>query len=168
VTVRRKNIRLPARNYVGKRWYFVTVCSNDRRPCFARPQEALALISALRAVSASRAFAIHAFCVMSDHVHLLLEGLADRSRLQQFMTELKHRTALDWRRKHGGRLWQAKFYDHILRPRDSPDRVAWYIWMNPVRKGLCDDPHQYAFSGSFTLDWKQAPRPPEPWQPPWM
>ena len=34
-------------------------------------------------------------------------------------------------------LWQKKFYDYILRPEDSPEQVAWYIWLNSIRKGLC-------------------------------
>jgi hypothetical protein len=64
-------------------------------------------------------------------------------------------------------VWQRYFYDHILRPRDSADTVAWYIWMNPVRKGLCVQPEDWPFSGSFTLDWKRTPRPEGAWRPPW-
>jgi hypothetical protein len=64
-------------------------------------------------------------------------------------------------------LWQKKFYDRILRERDSFDGVAGYIWMNPVRKGLCSDPREYPYSGSFAVDWKKMMRPLESWVPEW-
>jgi len=64
-------------------------------------------------------------------------------------------------------LWQKKFYDHILRETDNFDAVAGYIWMNPVRAGLCDDARDYPYSGSFTVDWKKGMRPVESWVPDW-
>ena len=73
-----------------------------------------------------------------------------------FIKNLKLTTSREYRKRFRTTLWQKKFYDHILRPRDEPAGVAGYIWMNPVRKGLCEDPWQYPYSGSFVMDWKKA------------
>jgi hypothetical protein len=65
-------------------------------------------------------------------------------------------------------VWQHRPYDHILRPDESREAVAYYIWMNPVRKGLCTRPEEWPFSGSLTVDWKRLLTPPENlWVPPW-
>jgi hypothetical protein len=59
-----------------------------------------------------------------------------------------------------------RYYDHILRPNEVIEDVACYIWWNPVRKGLCEDPRLYPLSGSQTIDWmKKSPR--TNWTPPW-
>ncbi len=104
---------------------------------------------------------------MPDHFHALVRGMETTSDLLVFLKRLKQETAYEFQRRFGHTLWQMRFYDHILRPKDSPDRVAAYIWMNPVRQGLCGDPKEYAYSGSFVSDWKGAAQPDEPWAPLW-
>jgi hypothetical protein len=64
-------------------------------------------------------------------------------------------------------LWQKKFYDHILRETDNFYAVAGYIWMNPVRAGLCNAPQEYPYSGSFVADWKKGFLPAAQWVPCW-
>lgn len=87
---------------------------------------------------------------MPDHLHILAAGAADESNLVKFAEAFKQDTGAEFARRTGRRLWQFKYYDRILRGRDAADRVAWYIWMNPVRKGLCTKPADYPFLGSFT------------------
>lgn len=47
-------------------------------------------------------------------------------------------------------LWQKGFYEHVLRADESIKDVAGYIWLNPVRNGMMENPESYPFSGSFT------------------
>ena len=51
------------------------------------------------------------------------------------------------------RLWQQSFYDHALRKAEDVLDVAAYIFENPVRAGIVDDPADYPWSGS--LVWKE-------------
>lgn len=66
-------------------------------------------------------------------------------------------------------IYDGKYYDHILRGADSAERVAWYIWMNPVRQGLCRTPGDYPWLGSFTAVGRNMLRatPAADWTPPW-
>ncbi|HKN60732.1 MAG TPA: transposase [Candidatus Acidoferrales bacterium] len=162
-----KNIRRPAAHYVGHRWYFVTFCCANRHAIFANAPEAEWFTGELRGQSESHRFAIHAYCVMPDHVHLLAFGLDSASDLLLFLKSLKQSTGYEFKRRFRRDLWQKKFYDHILRSHDTPERVAAYIWMNPVRKGICADPREYPYSGSFVQDWKQI-APVKPWVAPWQ
>jgi len=104
---------------------------------------------------------------MPNHVHLLLEGLEPACDLVQFVKILKQKSGFVHSKNTQERLWQRFFYDHILRPGDHPDAVAWYIWLNPVRAGLCAAPQDYRFSGSFTVDYRKRIAPRELWTPPW-
>jgi len=103
---------------------------------------------------------------MPDHLHFLAEGMANGSDLVKFVDAFKQRTAYEFRRSHRQQLWQTRFYDHILRSTDAVEDVACYIWMNPVRKGLCADPHLYPLSGSQTIDWMKCSFAGEEWVPP--
>jgi REP element-mobilizing transposase RayT len=112
-------------------------------------------------------FALHAYCVMPDHFHLLAVGLEPVSDLLGFVKNIKQTSSAEHFKQSGQELWQKKFYDRILREDDNFDAVAGYIWMNPVRKGLCIDARDYPFSGSFVVDWKKMMRPLEDWVPKW-
>jgi len=167
-TVRRKNIRLTREQYRGRRFYFVTICCAHRRPFFVGSIRPQGFLQRLREAAAANAFAVRAYCLMPDHVHLLLEGLQPSSDLVVLVNHLKASTAFDEKQRSGQALWQRYFYDHVLRPGDSPEAVAGYIWMNPVRKGLCTRSEDYPFSGSFTDDWARWKRIERAlWIPPW-
>jgi putative transposase len=126
---------------------------------FANPKQASWIINELRQQAASHSFSVHAYCAMPDHLHALVLGLEPASDLLIFLKDLKQKTAYEFERKLRHVLWQKKLYDHILRQTDSVERVAGYIWMNPVRKGLCDHPEEYPYSGSFVVEWKRAVAP---------
>ena len=104
---------------------------------------------------------------MPDHIHFLCEGLLDTSDLVRFVNAFKQRTAYEFRKTHASRLWQMRYYDHILRPKEVIEDVACYIWWNPVRKGLCGGPHLYPLSGSQTIDWMKHSSSRTDWTPPW-
>jgi REP-associated tyrosine transposase len=163
----RKNIRLAPRNYLGYGIYFVTICSHNRNPYFADTSLGHVVLGHLISLATGHSFLLHAFCLMPDHLHFLSEGNSPQSDLLPFITAFKQRTAFAHKNRADGPLWQTKFYDHILRPRDRMELVASYIWANPVRKGLCEDAASYPLSGSQTLDRKRLCANSIVWQPPW-
>src|SRR5690349_14158541 len=146
----RKNIRLGADRYRGRALYFVTLCFQDRRRLGANPRLAFWLTANLRKHASRCAVWIHPYCSMPDHMDPLRAGAAEESNLVNFIESFKQETAVEFARRTHRRLWQFKYYDRILRASDAVDRVAWYIWQNPVRKGLCPTPIDYPFLGSFT------------------
>ena len=161
------NVRLPRHNYLGKRIYFVTLCAERRAPIFSDQQFSLWLLKQLFMTAANHNFLLHAYCVMPDHVHILAEGRSDSSDLIRFVESFKQHTAYEFRKTSGSRLWQMRFYDHILRASDKLESVAQYIWANPVRRGLSDIAASYSLSGSQTIDWKERTAASPLWQPPW-
>jgi REP element-mobilizing transposase RayT len=166
----RKTIRLPRSFYKGQSWFFVTICCDQHHPHFSDPRKAMWLEERIRSLAVAQHFFLHAWCIMPNHVHLLTKGADEGSDLIPFVIHLKQTTAYEAAKRFGVQLWQRSFYDHRLSAPSSVERVAAYIWMNPVRKGLCKDVSQYPFSGSATLDWRRQAHvsdPIEPWIPPW-
>jgi REP element-mobilizing transposase RayT len=164
---RRKNIRLNAINYQGRGWFFITLCCELRRQVFVNGEWAERVVGCLKNTARRCNFSVHAYCVMPDHFHALVEGVAPNSDLLSFVRIFKQATRREYSPESGPPLWQKKFYDHILRPKDSPDAVSWYIWMNPVRKGLCSQPNEYPYSGSFTEQPEKKSQPQDQWIPTW-
>jgi len=168
MSLTRKNIRLPLNNYSGKRLYFVTICCQDRQTLLRDGTTVSRMLAILRDLSSRHEFAVHAYCFMPDHLHLLCEGLSHGSRLLHFVSRFKQHTGFEHRRKLGASPWQFKFYDHILRRADAMEDVAWYIWMNPVRTGLCNNPKDFPFSGSLAVPWEERQPSAGHWTPPWQ
>lgn len=165
---KRKNIRLPHVRYLGQQWYFLTACTEGRLPRFQNPALISENLGLLTEKARSAGFAIQAYCFMPDHLHTLVSGIDSQSNLLPFANGFKQVSAYTFKQRTGERLWQHKFYDHVLRPTERWEAVAWYIWMNPVRKGLCARPEAWPFSGSQTVDWRRLLTPPEElWIPPW-
>ena len=162
-----KNIRLVPVNYIGQRAYFVTLCCHERSIQFREPENSEWFLAHLRDVTAASFFAVIAYCVMPDHVHLLVMGLSPRSDFLGFMKALKIKTSRELVKRGGGILWQKKYFDHILRPKESMDAAAWYIWANPVRGGLAAEVGIYPFAGSFTGSMPMDRKGKEIWVPPY-
>jgi putative transposase len=166
-TIPRENIRLTRHEYLGQKFYFVTICTEHRRVIFQDANPASAAIGALRKISESMSFYVHAFCLVPDHAHILVEGKTPAADLVKFVAQWKQNTGYLFRRELPPRFWQRRFYDHVLRRPEDSDAVAWYIWMNPVRKGIVARPETYPFSGSFTVEWPKIKPEIGVWVPPW-
>src|SRR5271155_2704642 len=165
----RTNIRLSPDRYIGRQCYFVTICCHERRRYGASPKIVKWIICCLRSHAAACGFLVFAYCVMPDHLHVLAVGTSETSSLIKFIEAFKQATAVGFSARTHRPLWQSKYYDHILRGSDAVDRVAWYIWLNPVRKGLCRAARDYPFSGAMTPGMRgllRGSRAAE-WAPPW-
>ena len=163
----RKTTRLAPINYLGFQHYFVTLCCFHRQKLFSDRGLCKRVLLRLQMESATRFFRVHAYCVMPDHLHFLIEGIYSGSNLLDFMKSFKIKTSRAFARRETQPLWQRGYYEHILRSGEPVESVAWYIWFNPVRKGLVSKPQEYSFAGSFT-GMKMPSSWGEPnWVPPW-
>jgi REP-associated tyrosine transposase len=140
-----KPIRLKPFNYLGQHFYFVTICTFQRRAIFSDTKLSHWLLSLLRMESANNSFNVHAFCLMPDH--LLAEGIEPTSDPLHFVKILKIESSRQYAAQPGGVLWQKRFYDQVLRSLESVEPVAWYIWLNPVRKDLVERPARICVCG---------------------
>jgi REP element-mobilizing transposase RayT len=123
------------------------------------------LASQIVQIFPSEQFAVVAYCVMPDHVHLLLEGCSEAADLRSAMHVWKQRTAFEWKRRCGRRLWQSGFYDYVLRDDDPVPAIVKYIIGNPVRAGIAAEPSQYPHSGSSRYRFEELANSVRDWRP---
>jgi REP element-mobilizing transposase RayT len=108
--------------------------------------------------------ALHAFVIMPNHVHLLVES---RVPAAEWLGPLKGFTGHASNRLLGlrGPFWQDESYDHLVRNDDEFDRIGRYIENNPVSAGLVHAPEQFPWSsapgGSPAAGRKACPT--KPW-----
>jgi putative transposase len=145
----------------------VTICCHQRKPFLAANENAAPVIEYLQSSATRESFAVHAYCAMPDHLHFLSSGTSDTSNMLTFVNSFKQHAAYEFLERTGNQLWQYKFYDHILRPGNSVESVAWYVWMNPVRKDLCKNPEDFPYSGSFSNTIPMRRTGAQDWIPPW-
>ena len=144
---RRKNIRVHQDVYAQPgTMALLTACTASRRDVFADPDHADLLTTEIRRLHGEE-WRVLGFCVMPDHVHLLVLNL--RGSLIDFMRTLKGRTARGLRGSLAGRLWQRSFHDHLLRRNEDIAVTLLYLFENPVRAGLVEEWTQHPWSGSY-------------------
>jgi putative transposase len=146
--------RLKNFSYTGLYRYFLTFCTQDRRPLFADAAVVHLVFTQILRTCSEEGFSIIAHVFMPDHLHLLVRAERSDSDLQWFVSRTKQRAAWEHRQAGRGRLWQPSFYDHVLREDQSELPFIRYILENPVRAGLverCEDyPHVGAGAISMT------------------
>jgi putative transposase len=93
-------------------------------------------------------YKLHAFVVMSNHVHLLATGSV---ALHSWLRPLKGFTGHEANRilSQHGPFWQEESYDHLLRKPDEFERIKRYIEWNPVKAGLARSPEEFPWSSAF-------------------
>jgi putative transposase len=145
----RRAPRLKGFSYVGQHRYHVRFRTWDHSPHFACCELSRAFGAQLFEVAAAKGFTVLAYCVMPDHVHLLVEGIQQHSSLPAFVARLKQATGYQFQEANGRRLWQVGYFDRILREDESPETVARYIVANPIRAGLAHNAGEYPFAWSM-------------------
>ena len=129
----------------------VTVAVQDRQPIFADPIVAAAAVEVLVEHAGKTGAVIYGYCVMPDHLHLVL-GPSATCDIITFVGQCKNlaqRAA--WRHGVNGACWQVSFWDHFLRAEEQIEQVVEYVLSNPVRRGLARDWRDYPFSGSLVF-----------------
>ena len=97
-------------------------------------------------------FAVLAYCMMPDHLHVIAEGMNDRSDGLEFVRLFKQASGFVWVRQRAATLWQESFYDHVLRSDAQTHHAVRYVLENPVRAKLVTRPDEYLYSGSFVYE----------------
>jgi REP element-mobilizing transposase RayT len=91
----------------------------------------------------------HAYCLMTNHYHLLIE--ASRAHLSLGMHRLNGNYAQSYNARHGrrGHLFEARFNAYVVEGDEYMERACSYVLQNPVRAGLCDRADQWPWSGGL-------------------
>jgi len=86
-----------------------------------------------------------AWVILEDHFHALIK-IYDVS-ISDMMHKFKITYSRRFRNKYRkGRVWQNRYWDHIIRDQNDFNRHIDYIHYNPVKHGIVSDPFAYKYS----------------------
>ena len=134
--------------------YHVIVRGNQRRKTFRFDDDYQAYLDRLEKYRAKCHVRIYAYCLMPNHVHLLVE--TGSTPLAKFMQGLQQSYTQHFNRSYRkvGHLFQGR-YKAIICDRDKYLlALVRYIHLNPVRAKLATRPERYVYSGhnSYLID----------------
>lgn len=119
------------------RFYLLTTVTQNRIPIFSDLQAARTLIQILAQQEFMGKVTSHAFVIMPDHLHWLVQLQDDQ--LDSLMQRIKSISSHQIKPLR----WQAGFHDHALRREEGLKKVARYIIANPLRAGLVENIGDY-------------------------
>lgn len=120
---------------------------NDRQTCFRHESDYIVYLLHLKELAERCDCLIHAYCLMTNHVHLLVTPKQERA-CTSLMRDLGQRYVQYFNRRHArtGTLWEGRFRSCLVESASYVLACYRYIELNPVRAGLCPAPEDYRWS----------------------
>jgi len=120
---------------------------NNRLKCFFRESDYVLYLLHLRELAEKFGCELHAYCLMTNHVHLLMTP-STADGLSALMRNLGQRYVQYVNRTYGrtGTLWEGRFRSCIAESARYVLACYRYIELNPVRAGIVDEPGGYSWS----------------------
>lgn len=108
-----------------------------------------AFVHLLRRAATRFGWALHAYCLMTNHFHLVVEGETDR--LSAGMQALNWTFARRFNARYcrTGHVFEGRFRTRSVLDDPALGRVCAYVWNNPVAVGLVATPDEWRWSGSI-------------------
>ncbi|HEX7373944.1 MAG TPA: transposase [Steroidobacteraceae bacterium] len=134
------------RVHVPGGFYHVTLRGNHRQDIFQTSADRALMESLVADASRTVGASIHAYCWMTNHIHLLVEvGTAPLGALMQ---RIAGPYARDVHRRFEttGHLFERRHFARLVRSESSLLAVIRYTHFNPVRAGLVDRLADYPWS----------------------
>jgi REP element-mobilizing transposase RayT len=126
--------------------FHVTARGNRRQEIFRDDSDRGRLIALLDAASERSKWRLHAYCLMPNHYHLVIELV--EPTLSDGFQWLNGTYAQAFNRRHGftGHLFQGRFHSEPVQSDGHLLELSRYLAHNPVRARLCAEPADWRWS----------------------
>ena len=130
------------RNQVYGGTYFFTLVTYQRKPIFSDKTKVDLLLKSIQQTQIRKPFDLIAYCVLFDHLHLLMALPIDDRSFSQIIRTVKRTTTNEIHKQPGQpklTIWQDRFWEHTIRDEDDLKHHFDYIHYNPVKHGYVED-----------------------------
>jgi putative transposase len=157
--------------------YFFTVNLLERRGNDLLVRHISVLREAVHTTRQLHPFKIHAWVVLPEHLHCIIELPTDDHDFSLRLRLIKHHFSVaipkdeyrsnvrQHRRERG--IWQRRFWEHVIRDEDDYGAHMNYVHYNPVKHGLVERVKDWPYStfhrcvqaGMYPLNWTMSENP---------
>jgi putative transposase len=137
----------------------ITCRGNRRQPIFVDDYDRERFLMLLEKVAKQLGWRVIAYCLMTNHVHLVIEVPA--FTISRGMQILNGQYAQAFNRRHGyvGHLFQGRFHASLVDAEPYLLQVARYVVLNPSRAGMVDEAVEWRWSSHRAVLGKEQPPP---------
>jgi len=120
---------------------------NNRAACFFNEVDRRFYLKCLASAALARGCAIHAYVLMTNHVHVLVTP-SEAGAVGAMMQDVGRRYVRIINNIHGrtGSLWEGRFKSSLIDSETYLFTCHRYIELNPVRAGMVGHPSEYPWS----------------------
>lgn len=142
----------PLRIHLPDLIFHVLNRGNNRQAIFAENKDYLHYLAILKKYKEKFQFKIFAYCLMTNHIHMILQTsrYASISKIMQSIT-IAHTRHYHYTYQSSGYIWQGRFRSPLVSSDDYLLAAMRYVEQNPLRAGIVDNLDKYPWS-SFTIN----------------
>ena len=136
------NIR---RYYKEGQVYFITCVAYNRKKILIHNVDLF--WESIQSIKNRLTFEIIAWVIIPDHFHMIIDPKV--SNLSDILKRIKLSFSKKYRFNHqsvASRIWQNRFWDHIIRDQKDLNKHIDYIRYNPVKHEIVKSPFKYEYS----------------------
>ena len=137
----------PLRIHLPDLIYHILNRGNNRQVIFVEDEDYLHYLEILKRYKEKFNFKIFAYCLMTNHIHLILKtsSAGTISDIMKAIT-IAHTRHYHYKYKTSGHIWQGRFKSPLVSDDEYLLTLMRYIEQNPVRAAIADHPEKYPFS----------------------
>jgi putative transposase len=127
----------PLREQVEGGVYHLASRGVRKLPIFIDDRDRERFLSLLEMTAERYRWEIHAYCLMTNHFHLLVTTRDPNVSAGMQYLNGRYCQWFNWRHGYEGHVVERRFFSELVKTDEHLLAVARYIVLNPVRAGLC-------------------------------
>lgn len=126
---------------------------HNRGAVFLTESDRISYLETLREFRAALDLQVYGYCLMTNHVHLIINPGADCSAIGRLMKRLagRHTRRINRLTNRTGTAWEGRFKCSLIDTNSYLLACSRYVDLNPVRASLVSRPEEYSWSSFRAL-----------------
>lgn len=139
--------------------YHITSRGNEKKSIFKDEQDREIFLNTLLQVNKRYNWLCHAYCLMNNHYHLVVE--TPDANLSLGMRQLNgvYTQAFNKRHKRVGHVFQGRYKAVLVQKESHLLELSRYVVLNPVRAQVVKSPAAWKWSSYLAISGREKPHP---------